>query len=420
MLQFLFQQLLGNSVIRKAEEVAQKTTQESAFKLVKLSVDAALMREGDEISETVLKQELDTYCGKGKYTIKGNEETGWVINKDSEKYKVSIDGGIEKFTERILVANGTTRATTTRIRYISDISEKDNGEVEITKENAGNYYGLVVDYTPQSTQIEFSDGTTDPLSSIYRIFYIDCDNKYKEGENTIFLKADPPTVDHIGQYHVQEETYSEADTKIGQFNQAWNAKNGTIDSAGERKVAWMCDPTKWTGCLDTAGKAKYAIGGVSIDMLVDSFETLGLNSGFNPNLETGPRSTKEIFPYKYHNEILYNPRSTQYKLAGLYNNTRNPYPVMVYCDTLGTLGFLPRGYTAEDEPIQLSDSSGRTLSRSEYMIVENEGEAAYSPCVVLKREGILNCRELNGVIFPDSMSQEEHDSLITKWMNLVG
>ena len=139
--------------------------------------------------------------------------------------------------------------------------------------NKEKYYGQVAEnYT--------AGGLT------YRIFYVDTENKFGDGTNTVYLKADYKTSttlsDHI--------TYNPEGNDLAVYkrmNPSWSAQRGSIAPASwnnnERAAGWLCSPTQWTDYLDNT-KATYAIGGPSAEMYVASYNDVSHTQGGNYKL----------------------------------------------------------------------------------------------------------------------------------------
>ena len=105
----------------------------------------------------------------------------------------------------------------------------------------------------------------------YRIFYVDKDNDFKDGYNTIYLKADYSGIVSCS------TSYDASKTLIKKMNPLWATKGNTVEAEtttisneNEQAAAWLCDPSKWTAYCDT-DKANYAIGGPSVEMYVKSY-----------------------------------------------------------------------------------------------------------------------------------------------------
>ena len=128
-------------------------------------------------------------------------------------------------------------------------------EVQITEANVNQYIGKKVDYN--------NSGLT------WSIFYVDFANKYGDGEGTVYLKADYPT-------EISEAlsiSYDSDKTKMYTMNKEWANSDGIIDNENEQAAAYMCDPSKWEKYKNS--NAKYALGGPSVDMYMDSLKQCG-------------------------------------------------------------------------------------------------------------------------------------------------
>ena len=125
--------------------------------------------------------------------------------------------------------------------------------------NKEKYYGKVAENYTQG-------GLT------YRIFYVDTENKFGDGANTVYLKAD------YKDYKSLKTDISGLTTddiqKYKNMNPVWNAARGTVAQSSwndnEKASAWLCAPSQWTTYVDST-KATYAIGGPSVEMYVASY-----------------------------------------------------------------------------------------------------------------------------------------------------
>ena len=107
--------------------------------------------------------------------------------------------------------------------------------------------------------------------ALRNILNLNKDNYFKDGYNTIYLKAD-----YTGGGSCST-SYDASQTLIKRMNPLWAtkgntvaAKTTTISNQNEQAAAWLCDPSKWTAYCDT-DKANYAIGGPSVEMYVKSY-----------------------------------------------------------------------------------------------------------------------------------------------------
>lgn len=158
-----------------------------------------------------------------------------------------------------------------------DIVINANGGVEKIPEiiakirtNPTAYYGKEV------TNYKASDSDT----NTYRIFYVDKDNYFKDGYNTIYLKADfSSTSYNLNNY----ASYDSANTKVRTMNPLWATERRTSESSwniNEKAAAYLCSPVTidnytttslpWNGYYNSEN-ANYVIGGPSVEMYVKSY-----------------------------------------------------------------------------------------------------------------------------------------------------
>ena len=124
----------------------------------------------------------------------------------------------------------------------------------------------------------------------YRIFYVDKENKFGDGANTIYLKADYKTTIGLTSYTPIGSDLE----KYKKMNPSWAAQRGSSTSSwnnNEKAAAWLCSPSKWTTYCDTS-KANYAIGAPTAEMYVASYNQVSHTTG-NYKLEATYRETRE-------------------------------------------------------------------------------------------------------------------------------
>ena len=124
----------------------------------------------------------------------------------------------------------------------------------------------------------------------YRIFYVDKENKFGDGANTIYLKADYKTTIGLTSYTPIGSDLE----KYKKINPSWAAQRGSSTSSwnnNEKAAAWLCSPSKWTTYCDTS-KANYAIGTPTAEMYVASYNQVSHTTG-NYKLEATYRETRE-------------------------------------------------------------------------------------------------------------------------------
>ena len=150
------------------------------------------------------------------------------------------------------------------------VNSGGSGIVEEIAKNPKAYYGKEV------TNYKASESDT----NTYRIFYIDTENYFGDGENTIYLKADYSSTNYnLNNY----ASYDVANTKVREMNHLWATERGTSESSwniNEKVAAYLCSPVNadnyestllpWNGYYNSEN-ANYVIGGPSIEMYVKSY-----------------------------------------------------------------------------------------------------------------------------------------------------
>ena len=185
--------------------------------------------------------------------------------------------------------------------------------VMLTPKNVGDYLGKVVtnykkDYNTNTT--ETIDGTEYKVSTKYRLYYVDFDNKYKDGEGTIYLKADctsnkytlpttdttlstNPTADNIKIKNLNPELY-----KAGVIPPDANNTN-------MKAVTWLTNTTNWEGLKqgvnsEVAKSINYVVGAPSLEMMMDSYNThYGLTDSTSNTSTSSSNSVKLFYKYPY-------------------------------------------------------------------------------------------------------------------------
>ena len=223
-----------NGILNQAGKAKDKTTEAESIERVQVEVAGSYGLDG-----TIDKDQLNKNLGNIAGLKIGNDNFGGEHIVKELPVTVTLNG--------------------------YDIEINSNGEVEKIPEiiakirkNPKAYYGKkVTNYK--------DDG------NIYRIFYVDKDNYFKGGYNTIYLKAD-----FSGSVNCST-SYDPSQTLIKKMNPLWATKENTvaaetttISNRNEKAAAWLCDPSKWTAYCDTE-KANYAIGGPSVEMYVKSY-----------------------------------------------------------------------------------------------------------------------------------------------------
>ena len=226
-----------NGILTQAGKAKDKTTEAESIERVQVEVAGSYGIDGT-IDKDQLNKNLGNIAGLkiGESNFGGEnivKELPATVTLNGYDIGIDANGGVEKIPEIIAKIRANPQA----------------------------YYGKKV------TNYKASDSDT----NTYRIFYVDKDNYFKDGYNTIYLKAD-----FSGSVSCST-SYDASQTLIKKMNPLWAtkgntvaAKTTTISNQNEQAAAWLCDPSKWTAYCDT-DKANYAIGGPSVEMYVKSY-----------------------------------------------------------------------------------------------------------------------------------------------------
>ena len=234
-----------NGILNQAGKAKDKTTEAESIERVQVEVAGSYGLDGT-IDKDQLNKNLGNIAGLkiGESNFGGEnivKELPVTVTLNGYDIGIDANGGVEKIPEIIAKIRANPQA----------------------------YYGKKV------TNYKASDSDT----NTYRIFYVDKDNDFKDGYNTIYLKAD-----FSGSVHCST-SYDASQTLIKRMNPLWATKGNTVEAEtttisneNEQAAAWLCDPSKWTAYCDT-DKANYAIGGPSVEMYVKSYnQTHGDNA----------------------------------------------------------------------------------------------------------------------------------------------
>ena len=219
-----------NGILNQAGKAKDKTTEAESIERVQVEVAGSYGLDGT-IDKEQLNKNLGNIAGLkiGESNFGGEnivKELPVTVTLNGYDIEINSNGGVEKIPEIIAKIRANPQA----------------------------YYGKKVkNYN--------ANGKT------YRIFYVDKDNYFKGGYNTIYLKAD------FSGSVTCSTSYDANQTLIKKMNPLWGEKRGTSESSWnskEKASAWLCDPSKWTAYCDS-DKANYAIGGPSVEMYVKSY-----------------------------------------------------------------------------------------------------------------------------------------------------
>ena len=210
-------------------------------------------------------------------------ETPSVATVSEDGTVTGITGGTTKITIRGKISTNVSTTCTVTVK-----KEKIKITAADIAANKEKYYGQVAQNYTQG-------GLT------YRIFYVDTDNKFKDGKNTIYLKAEYKDKKSL---ITDINGLTEEDiTKYKNMNPLWAGQKGTINKSNlnnnEKAAAWLCAPSQWTNYADSSIKGSYAIGGPSVEMYVKSYNDVTHSTGTAKNGLSIESSTKNVTGYIY-------------------------------------------------------------------------------------------------------------------------
>ena len=243
-----------NGILNQARKAKDKTTEAESIERVQVEVAGSYGMDGT-IDKEQLNKNLKNINGliyNGNALSDSNKIANLPATVTLNGYDIGIDanGGVEKIPEIIAKIRANPQA----------------------------YYGKKV------TNYKASDSDT----NTYRIFYVDKDNYFKDGYNTIYLKAD-----FSGRVSCST-SYDASQTLIKRMNPLWATKENTvaaetttISNPNEQIAAWLCDPSKWTAYCDM-DKANYTIGGPSVEMYVKSYNQTHGDDALGCQYQTTP------------------------------------------------------------------------------------------------------------------------------------
>ena len=162
--------------------------------------------------------------------------------------------------------------------------------------------------TAKTENITIGDSTI-KVSTTYRLFYVDFNNKYGDGAGTIYLKADSTNESFGG---IKKEDPTKETVKLAQLNPAlYNTEGVSAPPNSQRNImeaAWLLDTEKWnsiaTNGIDPsiADRINYAVGAPTLEMFIDSYnEKYGLTNKEPDYGERDINSERTKLEYSYGN-----------------------------------------------------------------------------------------------------------------------
>lgn len=282
----------SNGVLGKAQGSVNATKKATAQEQVTLAwgsctTDYLAYGRGQEKSTYFTVTKLNENLSEGEITAvsvgttaEGDSEVAYKVDDTYYKLKVSASGLVSVVGEPTATAPTLSETVTPSVGGSVTI-----GDTTITKDNLGEHLGKAVNYVPANPSTDYGTGTT------YRLFYIDFDNDFGDGEGTVYLKADEDGKNvSLSSYTSYASTDSLA--VMGKLNPDWKSKKGTATLTSEKCVSWILDPNMWANWKDTTTASvkdniNYVVGAPSLEMYVKSYNTyLSAHTGVYKNAST--------------------------------------------------------------------------------------------------------------------------------------
>ena len=224
--------LLNNS--KEATQKYKKSQENEELSLILTNYYMAKL-EDDNI-------DLGTYLNENNAILKEEKDGNYIIEYNGDEYTIAKENLDSKREEQevIVTENGEEKTIT-----VANMAKEPK-----------KYYGARV--------TNYNQGGN------YRIFYIDKENKYGDGVNTVYLISD--------EYYVEKQyisyEYNTNKTRIRRMNPMWSSYIGNLEESSwnnnAKAAAYLCETTKWESYRDST-KANYVIGGPSLEMYADSY-----------------------------------------------------------------------------------------------------------------------------------------------------
>ena len=319
-----------NGILKRATQAKSKTGRANALEQINLAIITARTEGLGQVDKTVLRDEIT----KAGMTVKTDgDDLPWEVVSDKYIFRINEDYTVEEISgiglskKELKLFNGQsetitatlTEGVTGTITWESadkNVATVENGKITavgttgsttITAKVEGTEYEATckVSIVQKVTSITAEQIAANPEKYYgqvaqnytqgdltYRIFYVDKENKFGDGANTIYLKADYKKTTTLSSYISYTPTGSDLE-KYKKMNPSWAAQRGSSTSSwnyNEHAAAWLCSPSQWTTYVDSS-KANYAIGGPSVEMYVKSYNQVSHNQEGNYTLGATYRDT---------------------------------------------------------------------------------------------------------------------------------
>ena len=191
----------------------------------------------------------------------------------------------------------------------------DGKTVTLTKENVKDYLGRKVTNFKTNSERTETVGDEYQVSTTYRLYYVDFENKYGDGKGTVYLKAD--CTENIYEIPTSDTSVDTLNNiKIRNLNpELYKKENGGAPDASNdnmKAVSWLLDTKNWESLKQNVNKEvqekiNYIVGAPSLEMMMDSYNThydlKGTTPDYTEITEEGVQAGKRVkLFYKYNKE----------------------------------------------------------------------------------------------------------------------
>ena len=235
-----------------------------------------------------------------------------------------------------------------------------DGKTEtLTRDNVADYLGRVVTNYAGKSSVEIGDKTY-TVSTQYRLYYVDFDNKYGDGVGTVYLKAEctssvyeipttaPKGTDVVKIQNLNPGLYNEEDEN-GMPIADQILEPPSDENDGMKAVKWLTNTNNWKDLKPTdyvegisETDVNYIVGAPSLEMMMDSYNThyklTGDEKVTTAELESNKETRAKLY-YQYpytgdSNHYGYGVRSAD---VAQFGNCTSYYSVKT--DAIGTMYF---------------------------------------------------------------------------------
>ncbi len=265
-----------NGIIVKAQKSKELTNQANAEEDVRLRILGARNEKGEINNESFLesfKNSQDEYLIELAETATLSESgikeasgiTGDFVNVTNLTSWPEIKVKVRISDYTVVKSEATNSSGSSTVATEPMIIEKGQQTARpITTAD----YGKKVSYLN-------ADGTGQMANKTWRLFYVeDSSNLFKDGEGTIYLKADWTANDYTGSI-----SYNAGTTLIRKLNPDWSKARGNNEGEwtdGEKGAARLCDTSLWEPTYKSTNtaytnKINWVVGAPPIEMFMKSY-----------------------------------------------------------------------------------------------------------------------------------------------------